>query len=278
MGIKQQYEKQEDVPAEYLALYTEQNGKWVLTGVEGMKSQTDIDRIQASLVKERNDHKATKDKYASFADLDVDDVIAKLDRYPELEAAAAGKIDDTKINEMVETRMRTKLAPIEREKSKLQSQLAEAQKTIDTHVQHERTRKIHDAVRESASKSKLRNEALDDVILNAERLFEVTDDGQVVTKDNVGVTPGVGAEVWLTEMQPKRPHWWPDSSGGGARGNNGQGGNTGTNPFHKDTWNVTQQGNLIRENRTRAEQMAKAAGTTIGGARPGGASPDPQRR
>lgn len=101
----------------------------------------------------------------------------------------------------------------------------------------------------------------------AERVFEVDDEGNVTTKDGVGVTPGIAADVWLTEMQDKRPHWWPQSQGGGAGGSGG-GGAGGKNPFSAEGWNLTEQGRLVRENPEKADQMAKAAGTTVGGGRP----------
>jgi hypothetical protein len=110
---------------------------------------------------------------------------------------------------------------------------------------------------------------LEDALEVAGRMFEVDEDGKVVTKDEVGVTPGIDAVVWLTEMQNKRPHWWGTTSGGGSRGNNGNNGTTtGNNPFTREHWNMTEQGKLVKTNRARAEQLARSAGTTIGGGMP----------
>jgi len=74
--------------------------------------------------------------------------------------------------------------------------------------------------------------------------------------------------VFLTEMQDKRPHWWPKSVGGGAGGSgNGFGG--AANPWTAENWNMTQQGAYVKENgMDKATQMAKAAGTTVGGMKP----------
>ena len=83
------YDTIETVPENYRDLYTERDGKFHLTGVKGMKSQADIDRLQTALTKERNDHKATRDKLTTFGDMDPEQVQAQLDRIPELEAAAA---------------------------------------------------------------------------------------------------------------------------------------------------------------------------------------------
>ena len=86
-----------DVPAEFHVLYTERNGQFEMTGVDGMKTQADIDRIQVSLVKERNDHKALKDKVGTLG-RPIEEIIPILDKVPELEAAAKGNIDEGKIN------------------------------------------------------------------------------------------------------------------------------------------------------------------------------------
>ena len=103
--------------------------------------------------------------------------------------------------------------------------------------------------------------------MNAERMFEITEEGQVITKDGVGVTPGVAPDVWLSEMQPKRGHWWPASTGGGAKGSKGA--NFASNPWTKENWNMTEQGKILStQGREKAEQMAKAAGTSLGGRKP----------
>lgn len=265
--LKPFFENLNEVPAHFHELYTEQNGKFVLTGVEGLKTQADIDRISGALNKEKNDHKTAREKLAMFGELDPTETLSKLDRIAELEAAAAGKIDDAKIQEMVENRTKSKLAPFERDLTKTKTELQAALDLVNQYQTKETQRTIKDAIREAALKNNIIATAMEDVEILAERMFEVTEDGKVVTKDNVGVTPGVDATVWLTDMQVKRPHWWPESKGSGAKGSGG-GSSFTNNPFSHDSWNLTEQGKLLNTNRTMAEQMAKAAGTTIGGAKP----------
>lgn len=129
---------------------------------------------------------------------------------------------------------------------------------------------IADAVRSAVGKSKgFQSSAVEDAITLAERVLEIDDSGNVVTKDGVGVTPGVGADVWLTEIQSKRPHWWGETIGGGASGNRGgASGYGGNNPWSHDHWNLTEQGRILTTDRKKAEQLAKSAGTSIGGKRP----------
>jgi hypothetical protein len=57
--------------------------------------------------------------------------------------------------------------------------------------------------------------------------------------------------------------------GGGSGGSQNNFGTGGTNPWSLDGWNMTKQGQYVRENGVeKAEQMAKSAGTTLGGPKP----------
>ncbi|MDV6347483.1 hypothetical protein R2083_08140 [Nitrosomonas sp. Is35] len=250
-------------------LYTEQSDKtYLLTGVEGMKTQGDIDKVTQALVKERADHKALKEKFALLGDQDPVDLLAQLDRIKELEAAAAGKIDEAKINEIVEGRLRTKLGPVERENKQLKDQLAAEQGVTAELKAKDQKRTIHDKARAAALKIGVIPEALDDILLYADNVMEITEDGRVITKDQVGVTPGVDPEVWLSEMQQKKRYWWPASQSGDSKGNGGGGGISGDNPWTATGWNITKQTEILNADQKRAEQMARSAGTYVGGPRP----------
>lgn len=266
MALKAIVPNLEEVPEQYHDLYTERNGQFEFTGVEGVKTQADVDRLQSALTKERNDHKDAKGRLALLGDRKIEDVLTQLDRIPELEAAAQGH-DEDKIHQLVEARIKGKMAPLERELGELRKANGEQADVITGYQSRERTRTIGDSIRRAAKEMKVLPEALEDALMY-ERAFEIDEAGNVVTRDESGFTPGVDAKVWLTDMQTKRPHWWGPSQGGGAGGNRGGGLGGGENPWSADGWNMTKQGMVLKENRTRAEQLAKAAGTTIGGPRP----------
>lgn len=266
MALKAILDSVDDLPEDVKKEYVERNGKFELQ-VEGMKTQADVDRLQSALNKERNDHKQAKERISLLGDRKIEDVIAQLDRIPELEAAAGGKIDDEKINQIVETRIKGKLAPVERERDTLKAKVGELEGTVKEFSTKERTRMIHDAVRKAGGAAKVLPEALEDALLLAERVFDLDESGRVVTKDNVGVTPGIEPGVWFTDLQKSRPHWWGPSAGGGAGGNrSGLGG--GNNPWSAEHWNMTEQGKILSADRSKAEQLAKSAGTSIGGPKP----------
>jgi len=267
MKLKAVYDKQEDIPEGFAALYTQRGDKWELTEIEGVRTQGDVDRLQTSLTAERNDHKQTKKRFELLGDRKIEDILAELDKIPELEARA-GQVDDKKIDQIVESRVRTKVAPIERELTTAKARLTELE-TENTGFKTERTqRTIADNVRDVIGKQQgFQSSAIDDAIMYGERHLEVNAEGRVVTRDGVGVTPGVDAAVWLSEMQNKKAHWWGTTQGAGARGSNG-GNNGGANPFSHEGWNMTEQGKILTENADRAHQLARSAGTTVGGGRP----------
>jgi hypothetical protein len=266
MALNAIHDKLEDIPEQYRDLYSERGGKFELTGIQGVKTQADVDRLSESLRKERSEHDETKAKFRPWADMDHADVMSKLDKMPELEAAAADKLDDSKLDELVERRIASRLAPLERENKELKTTNEELTGTNSELSGTINSTRIQDALRKAASGSKVIDTAVADV-LGHERVFELTDDGQVRTKEGVGVTPGLEPDVWLKDRMEDRPHWWPQSKGGGAGGGGG-GGLTGKNPWHKDHWNLTEQGKAYTENPDKAKQMAEAAGSSIGATKP----------
>lgn len=271
--LKDTHDSIEEIPEPYRELYTEKGGKWELTGIQGVKTAADVARVQASLVKERDAHKATKDRLSAWGDMDHDDVLAKLDRLPELEAAAKGKLDDNAIEEIVTRRvegtLKSKMTPLERELTKLKREREEIAEENQKFRTAEISRKVRDDVRSALVAAKVRPEAHEDALLLAERIMEITEEGQVQTRDGVGVVPGLDPGSWLTEIQDKRPHWWPGSVGGGARGSTEKGGFGGPNPWSAEGWNRTQQAQYIKAHgEEKATRMAQAAGTTMIGTRP----------
>lgn len=273
MALKHQYESESDIPEQYRELYSEKGDRWEITGIVGLKTQADVDRVQSALTKEREAHKATRDKFQPFAELgSIDELHAKLDRIPELEAAAKGKLDENAIEEMVQRRvdgvLKSRTAPLDRQIQALERTNRELTESNARLTASEQRRELFDALDPHVAAMKIRQEHVEDVRLYAERHFERTEDGQLVTKDGVGVTPGLTPKDWLAELVERRPGWTPASQGAGARGSGGAGGAGGKNPFSHRDWNMTEQGRIYSSDPERATRMAEAAGTTIGGPRP----------
>ncbi|UZT28678.1 hypothetical protein pD_gene0071 [Vibrio phage 033B] len=260
MKLKYSYLTKEEIPAGYEALYTEAGGKWVLTGVEGLKTPEDVATLQESLRKERNDHKETKGKLAKFGEMDADELVTKLDRLEELEATG-GKVDDEKIDELVEKRIVTRLRPLERERDKLKGEKEGLETQVSDFQAADRRRTIQDAVRGACKKAKVIDHAVADAEMLGEAQLEVQEDGSVTTKD------GIDVDIWLTDVKQNRPHWWAPSQGGGAGGGNG--GQGGENPWSKGNWNRTAQAAYVQQHgMDKAKQMAAQAGSAVGAVTP----------
>ncbi len=233
-------------------LYSERDGQFELTGIQGVKTEADVKRLQTSLEKERGDHKSTKTKLGVWSDLDHEEVMGRLDRIPELEAAAGDKIDEAALDEMAEKRASTRLKPIERENLRLKEALQARDATISDFTLKDKNRTIGKAL--LAAGRKLEMQDPEDARVFGQGLFDITEDGDVLDAD--GNTP----EQFLVDLQARKGHLWGPTEGGGASGGKG-GKGFGANPFTFENWNETAQGQVIKEHGVeRARAMIKSAG------------------
>lgn len=279
MRLKTIYATAEEIPEGYADLYTERNGQFELTGIEGVKTQADVDRVNEALRKERGDHKKTKDLLVPFEGLDPEAVATQATKLEEVTAQLEainkdGRLDETKLEPIIAARLKQATAPLEREKLSLERQLDAQKKAVadkDGEVSTLRftitSGNVERAIRDAAAAAKLLPTAVADAVLHGKSVFEVTEDNRIITKDVAGVTPGLTPNEWLKDMQEKAPHWWPASVGGGSRG--GTGGGASSNPWTKEQWNLTKQGAYVREHgEEKGRAMAERAGVQFGATRP----------
>lgn len=265
------YSSQDAIPEAFRPLYEEQNGAFVLTKVNGLKSQKDIDALSAALAKERNDHKAARDAAKIWGDLKPDEVRAQLARVQELEQAAGGKLDEAGINKIVESRLAQKVGPVEQRLTAAMTERDEFRTRFEQAQAEIHRRDMSEVVRSIATEMKVQVTAIPDIELVAGMMLErVENDGQIsyITKAGLpGITPGLDVKSFMKEMQKTRPHWWPASQGGGAQGGGPGGG--GANPWSAGSWNLSEQAKIVREQgMDAAQKMASAAGSRVGATGP----------
>ena len=279
--LKTIYEKEDEIPDGFGDLYAERGGKFELVGVEGVKTQADIDRVNAALVKERNDHKQVRERLQAFGEIDPTTLPALQEELADAKArldslTAEGKLDETKVEERINAAINRAVGPLNRDKESLNRQLETAKKavadketeiaTVKQEQQQERIRlQIRDAV--TGGKMPVLPTAVDDAVLVGESQFEFVD-GKLVTKDANGLTPGLTPAEWAKDMQERKPHWWPQSVGGGAPGGRGGGLTMKENPWSAEGWSITKQGQIYKESPEKAAQLAERAGSKIGATRP----------
>lgn len=280
--LKTLYDKQEDIPEGYTDLYIERNGKFEINGIEGVKTQADIDRVQTALSKERTDHKSTRETLSKWdaLKLDPDKVPAALEELEEVKAQLAtatkdGKVDENAVQERIEAAVNRAVGPLQRDKTATERQLAAKEKVIaekeaeiGTLNGNIKRSKIEGVLRDNAVAAKVLATAIDDAVMVGILHFEEVN-GKYVTKDANGITPGLAPAEWYKDMQEKRPHWWPPSVGGGSRGGSGPTGRDAGNPWSPAGWNITAQGRYMTQHgEAKAAEAARSVGSKIGATKP----------
>ena len=129
------------------------------------------------------------------------------------------------------------------------------------------TIQIDQAVVGEATKRGLRPSALTDITARARSVFKLVDraprafeaDGQTVRYGRDGVTPMTLAE-WVDALVSDAPHLFEANAGGGAAGSGGgvTGNRSVRNPFRKETWNVTEQMKIVRNDPQLAARLGAA--------------------
>lgn len=123
MKLKATYaaEELDQLPDQYRDLYEERDGSYVLAGIDGVKTQLDVQKVHEALRREREISSSYKKQLAAFGGRDVNEILADLDQIEAYKAAAESKSVDENV---IETRLRAKTAPLQRERDKLAAEYA----------------------------------------------------------------------------------------------------------------------------------------------------------
>lgn len=219
----------------------------------------DIERLSKSLEAARGDAKKAEarasDLRRSIAsklglpdDANSEAILSRLDASP------------------TETIVSERLAPVVKERDELKARLTE----IETRYTDE---KVEAALREAFAKSGASTAHLPDMLALARPLFALDPKtGAVRTKtDAPNTIPNADPASWmLTELRVKRPHYWPQSVGGGSTGSkgtpnpNGVPGDPSCFKPGSSNWNLTAQ---MRYAKTYGQEAANRAARLYGGGR-----------
>lgn len=266
--LKAIYQSLEEIPAQYVDLYEEKDGKFVLSKIEGIKTEADIEKLKHTLERERQNTENIKKKYKVLGEEEPDAILAKINRIKELELASGGKLDEESISKIVESRIAQRTSPLELQLKQLSEQKSLFEQENNTLKEVLTTKERNSIIREIASESKCHGTAIQDIEMAASSMFEKSEENKWVTKNGIeGILPGLSPKEWIKEMQRVRPHWWPESLGSGSKGGTPNFGNT-NNPFSKEHWNLTEQLKLKTSNPTMASHLEKIAGVVFGQLRP----------
>jgi hypothetical protein len=264
MALKFQLDTLESVEESLHSLYREDSGKYILD-VEGARLQSDVDKVKTSLDAERKLHKQFKDSYTAwesrFTGLTPEEVFAKLEMIPVLEAESKGKIDQKQYNDILETAVKQRMAPVELEKNKLAQAITEREQIIEQYKAADRRRTIHDAVRAEAAKSGFIDTTYAGVgsplLMMAESNLTINSVGDVVVDEDRSYASGLPVREFLGELKNHHPYLLKQSMGGGAEGTKGStGGGSAGNPFKGN--NLTARAAFMKEHEKNPEKIQNA--------------------
>ena len=262
MTLRRFYTKKEDIPEGFESLYTEQDDKWVLSPIDGLIAREDLTQSQTALSAEREAHRQTKDTLSKFGERTPEDIAKAFDELGVFKAK--GETGNEDVEAQVTARLNQEIGPVKRDLDSAEKDRDEYKTRAEQAEGVLKKHRIEASVRKAVVDAGIKEEEkIEDVLLFSERIFELTEEGQIVARDQVGVTPGIDPVQWLSDIndEGKKKHWWPQPSGGGAGGNEGNG-QVKDNPWKKETFNLTRQGEITRRDPDLAKRLKAQAGIT----------------
>ena len=264
MALKYKYASKGEVPAEHATLYVEREGAFYLDA-EGATDKAKADELRNHNIELR---KQIEEHNARFGGIDPDEVrrlVAEKRKLEEekLRLEEQQQIKAGEVEKVVEGRVKglkadwdKQLSTVTAERDSLTSRLTAIQ--------------IDQGVITAATKRGLRPTAIPDITARARIVFKLVNgvprafeaDGTTVRYGKDGVTP-MTLEEWVDAQVSDAPHLFESNAGGGAAGNPA-GGGTGSNrsvknPFRKETWNLTEQMRLQKNDPQLADRLKAAA-------------------
>jgi hypothetical protein len=251
MALKFKYQKREEIPAELVSHYAERDGVWLLDG-DGVADKAKLDEFRQTnvgLLKQLDEQRRR------FEGIDLDAVREAIEAKRKLDEGELLKKGD------FDSVLQVRLAPLEKRAKEAEAAAAVANARL-VELQ------INQGAVAAATKRGLRPTAIGDLTARARGAFKLVNgvpmaveaDGQTPKVGKDGVTP-VSFDEWAEALAVEAPHLFESNSGGGATGVQSHGSYSGTkNPWRKETWNLTEQMKIQRNDPRQAEQMKRAAG------------------
>jgi hypothetical protein len=259
MALKLTYKSKDEVPAELQSIYVERDGQFALD-VDGVVDKTKHDEFRTANVALK---KQLEELSKRFEGIDPDEVRKLADDKRKLEEEQQIKVGE--VEKVLENRMKNaktewdkQLGLVAAERDSLNGRLTAIQ--------------IDQGVTTVATKKGLRPTAIPDITSRARTVFRLVNgvptafenDGKTVRVGKDGMTP-MTLEEWVDTQVADAPHLFESNSGGGAAGDSAGGSGTARanrsvkNPFKRETWNLTEQMRMQKNDPQLAARLRAAA-------------------
>jgi hypothetical protein len=251
MALKYKYATKQEIPAEHQSLYVERDGAWTLDA-DGIVSQAKLDEF-------RQNNIALTNQLKRFEGIDPDAVRQLAAEKQRLEDEQ--RLKDGKFQDVLDARLKTARTDWDKQHGVVVAE-RDALTGRLTAIQ------IDQAVVTEATKRGLRPTALTDITARARMTFKLVNgvpqafeaDGQTARMGKDGTTPMTLAE-WVDALVSDAPHLFEANAGSGAAGSGG--GATGNrsvkNPFRKESFNLTEQMKLQKNDPQLAARLKATA-------------------
>jgi hypothetical protein len=255
MALKRKYQTKTEIPAEHLPFYAEREGAWFL--------DADDSEIKGKLDEFRENNKGLlkqldelKKRYEGIEPEDVRKLADEKRKLEEAQQIKAGEVEG-----VIENRIKGLKADWEKQVTALSTE-RDALNGRLTAIQ------IDQGVITSATKRGLRPTAIPDITARARSVFKLVEgspraferDGQSIRYGKDGISP-MTLDEWVDAQVAEAPHLFESNAGGGAAGNGsgGAGSRSVSNPFRKESWNLTEQMRLLKSDPSLAARLQAAA-------------------
>lgn len=234
-------------------LYTKTGDKWILD-IEGAVPKAQLDQFRETNVD-------LKKKLEQYGDI-TPERAAELKEKEETFKGGNAKTAE-QIKEEVERRVAELKTTHQTALTAAETKAAKLQRDLEAHV-------IDRALIEAGTELGLRPTAHEDITFRGRKTFKLDEHGKPVAVDAEGNTiysatgDPMTPKDFVGNLTKAAPHLFEPSSGSGSGGSgSGRGGSPAVNPFKTETFNLTAQSQMLKENPAQAKQMAAAAGVTI---------------
>lgn len=282
MSLKAVLENLDDVPEALHGEYEEKDGKFYLK-IDGVDDHPSVLALKNALERQKTDRrkladelKLLKDKYKDFPeDMTVDEFNRLKTALEEAEADPNKKkqLQDEAV--AARKMLEQKIAAMEKKHGE---EVAKLMKNISGKDAFIAQLLIEDGLTKALIDAGVSKEFLKaSKALLAKDVKVVEEDGEyhaIVTTDTGDLDIPEYVQDWVSSDEGKV--FVAPAKGGDAGGGGGGGGGKPPprsvpgekNPWAKESWNLTQQGKMLKEDRVKADKLAKAAGKTIPAAPP----------
>jgi hypothetical protein len=261
-AIKYRYATEGDVPEKFKELYKEVSGVWVID-CEGASDKEKLKEFRDSNTKLLKDLEEIKERFEGIDPVVSRSLQAENEKLKAAATAAGGKggkASEEEIEAKINERLKTQKADLDKQIEKLVKERDSANAELSRVV-------VEDSLITAATRKGVKGTAVEDVVRRGKEVFRLeggkpipyrgTD--KIYGKDQIET---MSVEEWMDGLAGSAPHLFAESNGGGAtNGSSGGAGSNGQkNPFKKETFNLTEQGRLLKSNPQLAASLKAAAG------------------